>query len=312
MSKILIVSRVALTALLFGSLQSACGGQSFTGKPDPSGGSGNEGGSGNNTAGTHTSAGKGHGGSATAGTGMGGSGTSGSGSAGSPPADACSGPSTMEGPGGGCLAYFPSWTHDSATGLCKPIIYGGCGATQNLYKTLEECQKACPGGTPNYDACTNGMDCMLASPGCCGVCDSPNVTAHDFIAYNRKYANQGLTCAGDVACGACPPPEGEGASKFFVPNCVQQQCVVEDVRTSPLSACKTDMDCRLRVGKGCCPGCNGQELIAVRSDGSFDKQVCGDLALPCDDCEAKPDPSAVAICGPDQHCLVAYVGPGQP
>lgn len=317
MSKLAIASRIAVATLLLGTLQGACGGQSFTSGGDPQGGSGNEGGS-TNVGGTHATAGKGHGGSGVAGTGVGGTGQGGSGSAGDAgnggaPNDACTGPSVGGGPAG-CTAAFPNWWHDEKTGLCMPIIYGGCGATKNNYKTFEECQKACPGGNPNDDLCKVPTDCMLAGSGCCGVCDSPSVTAHDFISYNKAFASKVSTCAGDVACGACPPPEADGALKYFVPDCVQNQCAVADLRTSAVTACKTDMDCRLRTGHGCCPSCNPSELLAVRNDGSFEKLVCGDQLPPCAACLPVPnDPgavsNAVAVCGATGHCEVAYVAP---
>lgn len=321
MSKLNVFSRIATLTTLLGTLAGACGGQSFNSGPGANGGSGEEGGS----AGSHTNnrAGSGHGGSAEAGTDSGGTATAGTGmsvagtgnasSGGSPTNDACSGPSTTEGPGGGCLGYFTYWTHDVTTGLCKPIIYGGCGGTQNLYKTLAECQTACPGGEPNYDACAQPSDCTLDSPGCCGVCDSPNVTTHDFVAYNVKYANKNVTCDGAVACGACPPPEGEPTLYNFVPTCVKQQCMVEDIRTSAATACKTDADCKLRSGTGCCPSCAPDApLIAVRNDGSFEKMVCGTQLPPCAACGVPTDPYVEAWCGETGHCEVVYIDANTP
>jgi hypothetical protein len=322
MSKLVVFSRVAALGTLLGALAAACGGQSFNSGNGTNGGSGNEGGG---SAGSHnTVAGKGHGGSTTmAGTNSGGSGTAGSGmsvagtgnmsSGGSATGDACSGPSTTEMTGGGCFGNFTYWTHDTATGLCLPIHYGGCGGTQNLYKTLEECQAACPGGEPNYDACAQPADCMLASPGCCGVCDSPNVTTHDFVAYNRKYADKNVTCSGTVACGACPPPEGEPSLYNFVPSCEKQQCVVADLRTNAATACKTDADCKLRRGTSCCPSCAPDApLIAVRNDGSFEKLVCGTLLPPCAACGEPTDPYVEAWCGDAGHCEVVYIDASTP
>jgi hypothetical protein len=123
------------------------------------------------------------------------------------------------------------------------------------------------------------------------------------VAYNKARAAELPQC--DVACGACPPPDGSGARRYFVPNCVQGECVVEDIRTSDATACTTADDCRLRQGTGCCEGCGNDELVAVRNDGSFEKQVCGDFIPPCDDCL----PSIPSDAGPScegGHCRIVY------
>lgn len=222
--------------------------------------------------------------------------------------EACTGPATNDLDGGSCLALLFRWTHDEATGLCVPITYGGCGATKNNYESLEACQNACPGGNPDYDACETATDCMLNSVGCCGVCDSADVSARDFIAYNKQFVDQVQPCAGgNVACGPCPPGDPmTNARQFFVPNCVRGACVVEDIRQSAVTACKTAADCRLRSGTGCCEGC-GTSVVAVRGDGSFENLVCGKLNLPCDPCVADPPPNAVAQCNLEGHCSVDYI-----
>ena len=278
---------------------SACGGQSFKG------GDGGDAGGTANAAGSSKGGGKSTAGSSS----KGGSGNvAGTGS--TIDREACTGPSDDSLDGSGCSAYFLRWTHDEATGLCVPTAYGGCGATKNNYETLEACQKACPGGNPNYDACQVATDCVLGSTGCCGVCDGANVTAHDFTAYNGQYEAQVNPCAaGDVACGACPPVEPlQNTRQFFVPDCVRGECIVQDIRESDVTACKTDNDCRLRSGTGCCEGCgSGGGFVAVRTGGSFEKLVCGEFSPPCAACDAVPPSNAVAVCNPDGHCSVAYL-----
>ncbi|HYQ14348.1 MAG TPA: hypothetical protein VEQ58_01280, partial [Polyangiaceae bacterium] len=135
--------------------------------------------------------------------------------------------------------------------------------------------------------------------GCCGVCDGANVTAHDFIAYNRAYEKQVKTC-GEVACEPCPDSLGEETVKYFLPNCVAGQCVVEDLRTSDLTACELDSDCRARAGNGCCPGCGSKDLLGVRSDQSFEDFVCAE-PMPCPQCAPPP---WKAVCGALGHCIV--------
>ncbi len=42
-----------------------------------------------------------------------------------------------------CQAALPRFTFDSAAGECRRHLYGGCGATANLYRTEEDCLAAC-------------------------------------------------------------------------------------------------------------------------------------------------------------------------
>lgn len=301
-----------LASLLIG-LAVACGGQSFspggaaTGEAGRAGNLGTAGASSAGSSNAHGgqppvgNAGATFGGTTTAGYG----GISSAGARGEVPTAACSGP-PVYGPAL-CDAYFPRWTHDPTTGLCRPYIYGGCGAAENLYDTLEACQMACPGGDPNFDECQVARDCTLDSTGCCGVCDSDQVSAQSFIAYNRKYAAKVRTC-GDVACGACPPPPVVGTLKNFFANCVHGECVVQDLRTLAETACTKSSECRVRRGTDCCPGCNSEATVAVRADGSFERLVCGDADVACDACASEP--LAVPVCGDDGHCQAASLMPG--
>ncbi len=290
-------------------LASACGGNSFSGGDDHQGGS-DSGGS-TTTGGSGNQAGKHQGGSSTtggtAGTASGGSSTAGTG--GNPGGDACNAPPVS----GNCEAYIERWYHDPSTGLCRSFVYGGCGGNDNNYETFEQCQQACPGGSPNYDACNAPTDCIVTGVGCCGICDSPDVQRRDLIAYNRMFAGfvqqcglaaaPGIAPPGDIACAPCLQLQDDsGSLKYFVPNCVQGQCVVEDIRTSAVSACKTDDECFIRNGNGCCESCGVKQSIAVNTSGGFQKLVCGDLQPPCAACEAAPPSNEVAVCGSTDHC----------
>jgi Kunitz/Bovine pancreatic trypsin inhibitor domain len=282
--QVVSVARAACGTAFALALASACGGQSFKSNGGEAGDAGS-------------------GGSPTAGSGSGGKAHAGSSSGGGSFDDACAGPSEL----GTCSAAFLRWTHDPATGLCKPIGYGGCGATKNNYETLEACQTACPGGNPNYDACKVATDCVLGAVGCCGVCDGPSVNAHDFVAYNKANEAKVSPCGnGDVACGACPNPEGETTRKYFVPNCVNGECVVEDIRESDVTACTSSDDCQLRHGTACCESCGNDDLVAIRNDGSLGARVCGDLIPPCLPCEPIPGSDATATCDANDHCGLVH------
>jgi hypothetical protein len=231
--------------------------------------------------------------------------SSGGGSAGEPACDAPAEPGT-------CEAYFERWFHDAATGLCRPFVYGGCGGNANNYDSFEACQSACPGRAPNYDGCKEPTDCVVSSTGCCGICDGPGIRARELTAYNKAYHADVSTCGDtDVACGPCPQPAPhEGSVRYFVADCVQGQCAVVDLRTSELTACETAQDCRLRNGTQCCEGCApGNDLVAVRNDGSFERAVCGNGPYTCAACLPAPPPGAAATCV-EGHCTVDYVVAG--
>jgi hypothetical protein len=299
---------VTWSAALALSLASACGGNSFSSSDEPKGGEASAGTL--SAGGTGQVGGKGSGGKHTAGT----TSTAGSAAGGRSGGEACNAYPDS----GNCEAYMERWYHDPGTGLCRGFIYGGCGGNDNNYETFEQCQKACPGGSPNYDACTQPTDCTIAGSGCCGICDSPVILARDLIAYNKQYAPDLFLCTGpgaaagaappaDIACVPCPALTGDsGSLKYFVPNCVQGACVVEDIRESALSLCKTEQDCMLRNGNGCCEGCGGSQVIAINKSGAFNELVCSDSST-CLDCEPTLPPGAIARCNPaTNHCEVAY------
>lgn len=297
-------ARLGMFAALTVALASACGGQSFTSNGGDAGSSSS---AGNGQGGSTSHAGSGSAGRAHAGSGTGGSGTGGSsagtgaggataGTGGGAPDEACAAAPDS----GMCDAYFPAWYNDPSTGICRPFVYGGCGGNANRYGSLAECQKACPGGSPSYDSCKVPSDCVVTGTGCCGICDSAGITEHDLIAYNRQYtsllqcgfaldvAAGGSASAGasaPIACAPCPlPPAGQGTLKYFVPDCIAGQCVVEDLRTSPVTACTTSAECKVRRGTGCCESCDSGDLIGTRNDGSFEKLVCGGAPTPCAAC----------------------------
>jgi hypothetical protein len=295
-------SKVTCCAAIVVLLASACGGNSFSGHENPQAGS-SSGGSGNvagkTSGGTTSQAGTAsHGGTTS---------SAGTSSGGSPGGDACNAMPES----GNCEAYFERWYHDPATGLCRSFVYGGCGGNENNYQTFEECQKACPSGTPNYDVCSKPTDCTISGGGCCGLCDSPDLRARDLIAYNKQYANNIFQCAQriappDIACVPCPPLAGDsGSLKYFVANCVQGACVVEDLRTSAVSLCEVNEDCRLRNGSSCCEGCSGSTAIAINVSGAFEKLVCGDAPVACPACVPAPV-NAVAYCNATNHCEAVY------
>jgi hypothetical protein len=290
--------RLTLASAVSLVLGSACGGNSYSSRND-----GGESGSGGtqNQAGTPGIAGKSSAGGKSAG---------GAGSGGSPGGEACTAPAVT----GTCEAYFERWYHDVVTGLCRPFVYGGCDGNANNYETVEECQKACPGGPLDYDACEAPTDCMLAAASCCGICDGPDLSSRDLLAYNRRHESNRqfqrelISCEStDIACAPCPTPvPGQRSLLYFVPNCVQGQCVVEDIRTSSVTACQEASECRLRAGTQCCEGCGGDDVVSVRNDGSLEELICGDVPQSCPACVAAPPEGVVPACTKGR-CAISYV-----
>lgn len=166
------------------------------------------------------------------------------------------------------------------------------------------------GGTsnePDYYACVEPADCVVRARGCCGICGQ--ATADDLLAVNARYVNEVVGCA-LLPCAPCPAPEQDTLG-YFVADCVEQKCSLLDLRTTPLTACQSDSDCRLRNGSGCCPDCGSASVIALSDERRLAELVCPSEDYGCPDCAALPPPNAVAVCQ-NEHCQVAYRGPTSP
>jgi hypothetical protein len=94
-----------------------------------------------------------------------------------------------------------------------------------------------------------------------------------------------------------------------LPFCIEGHCQAIDIRQDKLTSCSTEAQCRLRWGTTCCEPCGTPApamLVAVNSQVSYDQTVCG-TGTGCPDCVTAPYPTAArALCGPDNHCTVAW------
>lgn len=66
-----------------------------------------------------------------------------------------------------CLAIQNMYTFNNQSGSCEPYVYGGCGATMNLFQSEEECVQAakesgCMATERIADDATNGSMPLLA------------------------------------------------------------------------------------------------------------------------------------------------------
>jgi hypothetical protein len=147
-------------------------------------------------------------------------------------------------------------------------------------------------------ACTEPTDCVLAAASCC-ICSKPELS--DYVAANQAHANECI-CKGP-ACGCASMPNPNlGAT------CTSGTCTGFDVsQDNALSACTTDADCTLRVGAGCCQGCEADTwtLIAIRTDAEskLEQMVCGPTGMTCPNCAPGMPPGTSAACV-SGHCQV--------
>jgi hypothetical protein len=207
---------------------------------------------------------------------------------------------------GNCNAYFPAYFHNPKNGVCEPFVYGGCGGNDNRFETREECQAACPGGTPDLDACTTSSQCVIASPACCGSCSME--TAHDLVGINSRNwdAYHNTSGCGGISCGPCPEiDEFERTSQYFIPACENGVCTIVDIRETAATECSTGADCELRDGAECCAGCDGAGLVAVRPQ-VFADLVCPDFVHSCPQCAHAIPPEFAPVCSIGR-CSVARV-----
>jgi hypothetical protein len=103
----------------------------------------------------------------------------------------------------------------------------------------------------------------------------------------------------------------EGQLKYFVPDCVDHQCVVTDIRESPISGCTSDQDCFLRYGTECCPSCDKAKRVAISNPQLLEQLVCTEV-IGCPDIDCNPAPDAATAYCSAGHCAVDRGGLGGP
>ncbi|HEU5075943.1 MAG TPA: BPTI/Kunitz domain-containing protein [Polyangiaceae bacterium] len=275
-----------------GTASNGAGGTSPTG-----GSNGNGSGTGETNGSSTTSTG----GTATTGSETTGSGTTGGGTTGSGTTGSGGGPSDerclLPLQSGNCDAYFEAYGYNVETGHCEQFIYGGCGGNANRFESLAECQAVCD---PDRTHCESTVECVI-DHGCCGFCGVDN--ADELVAVNSKHASFTAPECALVDCAQCSPPAELG---HFGARCNDGTCEVYDVRTSDLSACKTDADCRLRAGLSCCESCGEANWVAISTDhAQLEKELCGDMPAACPPCAPIVPDDLEAICGADGHCVVS-------
>jgi hypothetical protein len=208
---------------------------------------------------------------------------------------------------GPCKGAEPSYWHDPAIGVCFPFFYGGCEGNANRFASLAACQATCHGvvnGATELDTCSSNVDCKLIGTSCCYGCDPE--TERDLVAIRSDATTTYTEYRGcsQVMCEAClEVAPNQRTGRYFYAACSEGQCLVRDLRTTPLSECTTAADCTLRCGTACCSSCNPENVISLRKDADTIEEFCGGIATPCPlcDCSVAPAVSADCIAG---HCTV--------
>ena len=86
----------------------------------------------------------------------------------------CSQPAVQPSPFA-CAAFMPRFTFNTEAGKCEPYIYGGCGATENLFNSLGDCLSMCDkpafeeqaANAKTVDVCSQALSrgpCRAAKP----------------------------------------------------------------------------------------------------------------------------------------------------
>ena len=163
------------------------------------------------------------------------------------------------------------------------------------------------GGT-DTQACVSNTDCEVIPSGCCS-CGSGPVSS--YIAINSVYESQYQDrCNATWHCSACGPVafNPNDPVSYYVGRCEHSaapggaatgpgRCVVVDLETTAITACKSANDCSLRGGTGCCSSCSGGTLIAINTGEELEltADACGDTPQACAAC-------APAFSGYDATC----------
>lgn len=173
--------------------------------------------------------------------------------------------------------------------------------------------------TPDLTACTGPGQCVLVPTGCCEACTRPTLDNQRAVRAERRALDRSLTCGPTPpTCPTCPSVVYDGSIQAVCrsPDGAAPRCVAIDVRTEPLSACRTDDDCMLRTA-GCCAECpppgsrppHANVIALARAAGpAYRALVCreGETCFLGPECEYR-HPAVHAVCDVEtNHCRIAF------
>jgi hypothetical protein len=156
---------------------------------------------------------------------------------------------------------------------------------------------------PDLNGCTSNTDCQIVPRGC--ICGSAPLSS--YIAFNSIGVHR-LSC-GAVPCAACGPttaPDPNDPVLYYIATCQAGSCALVDLRATEVTVCKSDSDCGLRSGTGCCLGCGGQTVaINVGREADLEKLVCDPEPSACPACSSGLTGTATCV---DGRCSVQPCG----
>jgi hypothetical protein len=171
---------------------------------------------------------------------------------------------------GPCKALIPRFYYNAESGKCEPFDYGGCQGNANNFETLQECEKACGGGTA---AGTGGSDGTSGTDGSGGAggdgsCGQSCVNQGFFCCGNScvnlnndilNCGSCGNQCTGDnpyCGSGSCATPQSDIGACAGGNCCGNQCCDLGQLCCSVPGPVMTGLSCEQPTEEGTCPrGC---------------------------------------------------------
>ncbi len=155
----------------------------------------------------------------------------------------------------------------------------------------------------DFYACDGPGQCVLATPGCCPGCGVPELGAFVAVNSTKTDAYFKFVCPEPTPCPECVSQPNPNLFAY----CQAGKCVAADVRSDPVSQCKTNDDCHLRNSASCCETCgvDPSNVVAVSFQAPQPLQtlVCAP-DVGCPKCAAQYPDGWSAVCGDAAHCIV--------
>lgn len=197
------------------------------------------------------------------------------------------------------------------------VVMGGCGGATVAVTDdggVEAAADVRTDGPWSIDGrwilCDKPGECDIRPKSCCGTCGAP--TPDDMIGVNwQKGDAYTQRVCGGTACAECfkePDPNLAPVCRLMM---VKVTCSAVDVRSDPMSECKTSQDCVLRYA-GCCEPCAANDpskllALSVKGRAEYAANQCHPDAGACPKCAVVYPPGYEAVCNKMRHCEVAQV-----
>jgi hypothetical protein len=132
-------------------------------------------------------------------------------------------------------------------------------------------------GPPDWYKCQRPDDCVVVPAGrCCALCNPIPFEGYSAVHVKHKDDFMAFQGCATTTCEPCPPRQKgvpRSDTNFFA-LCEKHRCVAIDLRYSKYSQCKTNADCGVRWGLGCCEGCGDEDLVIYNPKSTLNADVC--------------------------------------